>query len=59
VPSDILPYAADVGEALPEAELNVLRQQYDDESTKGHLSVQTRFNLAWWARFHLLCACAS
>jgi len=47
MPSDILPYAADASQSLPEQELKVLRHQYDIEREKGYLGVQTRFNLAW------------
>jgi fission 1 protein len=45
--SSSLPYAADAKEPLPSAELGVLRRQYEQEQEKGHLSVQTSFNLAW------------
>ena len=37
----------DAQSPLTAEELDVLRQQYADESTKGWVSVQTKFNYAW------------
>lgn len=39
--------AVDAQSPLSATELNVLRQQYLDESQKGWVSVQTKFNYAW------------
>ncbi|GAA6010176.1 hypothetical protein JCM10207_005652 [Rhodosporidiobolus poonsookiae] len=47
MPSDVLPAAVDVQSPLSANELAVLRQQYLDESAKGWVSVQTKFNYAW------------
>ncbi|BGP52550.1 hypothetical protein JCM8202_003160 [Rhodotorula sphaerocarpa] len=47
MPSDVLPAAVDAQSPLSATELNVLRQQYLDESQKGWVSVQTKFNYAW------------
>ncbi|POY70517.1 hypothetical protein BMF94_6431 [Rhodotorula taiwanensis] len=47
MPSDVLPAAVDAQSPLTASELNVLRQQYLDESQKGWVSVQTKFNCAW------------
>ncbi|KAF3197782.1 mitochondrial membrane protein [Orbilia oligospora] len=43
--SDNLPYAADAESPLKEAELEVLRRQYDREGQ--YVSIQTKFNYAW------------
>lgn len=40
-----LPYAADAEAPLKEAELNVLRRQYESEGT--YVGIQTKFNFAW------------
>ncbi|EGG04635.1 uncharacterized protein MELLADRAFT_108313 [Melampsora larici-populina 98AG31] len=45
--NDKLPYAADVSISLSTEELKVLRQQYQTEESKGWVSIQTKFNLAW------------
>lgn len=45
--ADTLPYAADVSVSLSPSELSVLRQQYANEESKGWVSIQTKFNLAW------------
>ena len=45
---DTLPLAVDAQYPLTADELHVLQQQYDQEYDRGHLSVQTKFNLAWW-----------
>ena len=42
-----LPAAVDAQSPLTADELQVLRSQYEDESAKGWVSVQTKFNLAW------------
>ncbi|GAA5846803.1 hypothetical protein JCM9279_004446 [Rhodotorula babjevae] len=47
MPSDVLPAAVDAQSPLTPNELAVLRQQYLDESAKGWVSVQTKFNFAW------------
>ncbi|GAA5945502.1 hypothetical protein JCM3775_004179 [Rhodotorula graminis] len=47
MPSDVLPAAVDAQSPLTANELAVLRQQYLDESAKGWVSVQTKFNFAW------------
>ncbi|GAA6033751.1 hypothetical protein JCM8097_004414 [Rhodosporidiobolus ruineniae] len=47
MPSDVLPAAVDAQSPLSASELAVLRQQYLDESAKGWVSVQTKFNYAW------------
>ncbi|GAA5827157.1 hypothetical protein JCM11251_001146 [Rhodosporidiobolus azoricus] len=47
MPSDVLPAAVDAQSPLQASELAVLRQQYLDESAKGWVSVQTKFNYAW------------
>lgn len=39
--------AVDAQSPLQPSELAVLRQQYLDESAKGWVSVQTKFNYAW------------
>ncbi|KAH0612634.1 uncharacterized protein LAJ45_00353 [Morchella importuna] len=45
MPSDNLPYAADAESPLKEAELAVLRRQYEGEGQ--FVGVQTKFNYAW------------
>ncbi|CAH7685797.1 hypothetical protein BY996DRAFT_4574652 [Phakopsora pachyrhizi] len=45
--NDKLPYAADIGVSITPEELAVLRQQYRNEESKGWVSTQTKFNLAW------------
>ncbi|KAL0637252.1 mitochondrial membrane protein [Maublancomyces gigas] len=45
MPSDTLPYAADAESPLKEAELAVLRKQYEGEGQ--FVGVQTKFNYAW------------
>ncbi|GAA6009021.1 Fis1p [Rhodotorula paludigena] len=47
MPSDVLPAAVDAQSPLTASELAVLRQQYLDETAKGWVSVQTKFNYAW------------
>ncbi|SCZ91331.1 BZ3500_MvSof-1268-A1-R1_Chr1-2g01339 [Microbotryum saponariae] len=47
MPSDVLPAAVDAQSPLTADELDVLRSQYETESQKGWVSVQTRFNYAW------------
>lgn len=42
-----LPAAVDAQSPLTAEELQVLRSQFEDESAKGWVSVQTKFNLAW------------
>ncbi|KZT59917.1 mitochondrial fission 1 protein [Calocera cornea HHB12733] len=42
-----LPYAADAEISLSWDELDVLRQQYNIELEKSHVTVQTKFNYAW------------
>lgn len=42
-----LPYAADVEQSLSPSELSVLEGQYEQEARSGHISTQTKFNLAW------------
>lgn len=39
--------AVDAQSPLTASELQVLRSQFDSESAKGWVSVQTKFNLAW------------
>ncbi|EJU03557.1 mitochondrial fission 1 protein, partial [Dacryopinax primogenitus] len=46
MPTD-LPYAADAEISLSWDELDVLRQQYNNELEKSHVTVQTKFNYAW------------
>jgi len=46
MPTD-LPYAADAEISLDYDELQVLRQQYQTELEKSHVTVQTKFNYAW------------
>jgi len=46
MPTD-LPYAADAEISLSWDELDVLRQQYNIELEKSHITVQTKFNYAW------------
>jgi len=46
MPTD-LPYAADAEISLGWDELDVLRQQYNLELEKSHITVQTKFNYAW------------
>ncbi|KAF3918594.1 hypothetical protein AA313_de0202321 [Arthrobotrys entomopaga] len=43
--SENLPYAADAESPLKEAELEVLRRQYEREGQ--YVSIQTKFNYAW------------
>ncbi|KAK0276823.1 mitochondrial membrane protein [Friedmanniomyces endolithicus] len=48
MPNTTLPDAADAESPLKPAELQVLRAQYDKESSDGaYISLQTKFNLAW------------
>lgn len=42
-----LPYAADAELSLTPAELSVLEGQYQREAQAGHISTQSKFNLAW------------
>ena len=43
-----LPYAIDAEHSLSPDELGVLQDQYILEQDKGYISIQTKFNLAWW-----------
>ncbi|PKI82758.1 mitochondrial membrane protein [Malassezia vespertilionis] len=43
----VLPYVVDAQTSLSPAELQVLRDQYDAESSSGHITTQTKFNYAW------------
>lgn len=45
--SNELPAAVDAQSPLSASELQVLRSQFESESSKGWVSVQTKFNLAW------------
>lgn len=45
--SSSLPYAADAEVSLDPSELSVLEKQYDKEAQSGHITTQTKFNLAW------------
>ncbi|KAK4704466.1 hypothetical protein P7C70_g1735, partial [Phenoliferia sp. Uapishka_3] len=47
MPQDTLPAAVDAQSPLSPSELSVLRSQYNSESAKGWVSVQTKFNLSW------------
>ncbi|KAL8278218.1 hypothetical protein RQP46_009391 [Phenoliferia psychrophenolica] len=47
MPQDTLPAAVDAQSPLAPSELAVLRQQFNSESAKGWVSVQTKFNLSW------------
>lgn len=45
--ADNLPYPADLQVPLSRDEIGVLQDAFDKETQAGHLSLQTRFNLAW------------
>jgi len=42
-----VPYAADAEISLTYDELEVLKRQYEKELESPHVSIQTKFNLAW------------